>query len=222
MKYFVDVNIKNFDPCSAKSKELAETDITTLDEITKLAKIGKLGGVNITTPPLTKEDRFYGDIYEIMANHSEVAVTMIVGDFSDEITIQERGIKFNKINKNIIATAPFTQEGLCACKALTEQEIKVNVALCYSTTQALQAAEAGATYISIPADQLENTNDDGIPIIQDICDIYKKQKIETQILLTSIESSEQVEQAASIGVHAVATPSSIFWKLYQMIQPIKT
>ncbi len=183
----------------------------SLVEIQNLAKTGMLDGV--TTNPISCNDpsefnnlaQFVKEIPPYFNGHVIVECTATKYE-----AILKKGETLVDRNKNVIVTVPFTQDGLCACSALTKQKIKVNVALCYSLTQALLAAEAGAAYISITADQLKNTNHDGISLIEEICDIYKKYEYGTQILLTSINISinnwQQVEQAARIGVHAVVIP----------------
>ncbi len=178
-------------------------------ELEKLVKAGLLADVatelSVGFTPNGVNTRNIDEVYQLIKR------PMIAKYKSNNYTaILKEGQALAKISQNIILTVPLTQDGLCACKALTEQEIKVNVALCYSITQALLAANAGATYISIPANHLENSYMDGISLIEKICNIYKKYEVTPQILLTSIDNLHQVEQAANIGVHAVAVPSSIF------------
>ncbi len=237
MKFFADINIKRVD--------------TDLNEINKLNEIGIFYGFTITIPSLTGANK--NDVITYICKAT--AVPMIVEcSGSDYTAIKSRGQELAKINKNIILTVPFTQDGLRACKALreekiedsegktednegetkdsekktkdneektkdseeetkdSEEKIQTNISCC-SIAQALLAANAGATYISVPADY--NISVDGISLIEEICDIYKKFEFKTQILLTSIKTPEQVEQAIRIGVHAVAIPSSPIWELYQ-------
>ncbi len=202
MKIFADINTKSFDEDLRKIKQLADAGI--------------LGGVAVELYLDYINSSFCTRDIDGIYQHTTADCPMIVKcTNSTFIAIESKGQYLAKVNQNIILTVPRTQVGLHACKALTEQKIQTNIALSCSITQALLAANSGATYISIPADQLENTNDDGRLIIQEICNIYKKYEFKTQILLTSINDLKQIERAANIGVHAVATPSSIFWKLYQ-------
>ena len=48
----------------------------------------------------------------------------------------------------MIVKIPMTEEGLKATKVLSKEGIKTNVTLIFSATQALLAANAGATYVS--------------------------------------------------------------------------
>ncbi len=193
-------------------------DTADLLEIRKLVEAGLLAGVAPELSTKFISGRFNTFNFDAIYQHIKADCPVIVKCTNNNYpSMLNEGQEFAKINKNIILTVPLTQDGLYACNALTEQKIQTNIALSCSITQALLAAEAGATYISIPADQLENTNDDGVLIIQEICDIYEKYEIETQILLVSINSSRQVEQAARIGVHAVAIPPSIFSEIIPMI-----
>ena len=125
------------------------------------------------------------------------------------------GNKLSKIAKNIVVKLPLTQEGLKACKKLTEKKIKTNVTLCFSPTQALIAAKSGATFISPFVGRLDDIGENGMDLIQKIKDIYSNyQKLNTKILVASVRNMEHVAQAAIIGADVVTLPPKILEELY--------
>ena len=121
-----------------------------------------------------------------------------------------------KIAKNIVIKVPLTWNGLQVCSILSAKKIKVNVTLCFSTSQALLAAKAGATYVSPFIGRLEDIGDNGIQLIADIKKIFNNYKnIKTKILSASIRSVEHLNAVATIGSDVATVPVKIFKELHK-------
>ena len=121
-----------------------------------------------------------------------------------------------KIAKNIVIKVPLTWNGLQACSILSAKKVKVNVTLCFSTSQALLAAKAGATYVSPFIGRLEDVGDNGIQLIADIKKIFNNYKnIKTKILSASIRSVEHFNAVATIGSDVATVPVKIFKELHK-------
>ena len=121
-----------------------------------------------------------------------------------------------KIAKNIVIKVPLTWNGLQVCSILSAKKIKVNVTLCFSTSQALLAAKAGATYVSPFIGRLEDIGDNGIQLIADIKKIFNNYKnIKTKILSASIRSLEHFNAVATIGSDVATVPVKIFKELHK-------
>jgi len=121
-----------------------------------------------------------------------------------------------KIAKNIVIKVPLTWNGLQVCSILSAKKIKVNVTLCFSTSQALLAAKAGATYVSPFVGRLEDIGDNGIQLIADIKKIFNNYKnIKTKILSASIRSVEHFNAVATIGSDVATVPVKIFKELHK-------
>ncbi len=121
-----------------------------------------------------------------------------------------------KIAKNIVIKVPLTWNGLQVCSILSAKKIKVNVTLCFSTSQALLAAKAGATYVSPFIGRLEDIGDNGIQLIGDIKKIFNNYKnIKTKILSASIRSIEHFNAVATIGSDVATVPVKIFKELHK-------
>ena len=121
-----------------------------------------------------------------------------------------------KIAKNIVIKVPLTWNGLQVCSILSAKKIKVNVTLCFSTSQALLAAKAGATYVSPFIGRLEDIGDNGIQLIADIRKIFNNYKnIKTKILSASIRSVEHFNAVATIGSDVATVPVKIFKELHK-------
>ena len=189
-------------------------DTADVDSIRDLSQTGLVDGVT-TNPSLVAKSgqNFFTILYEISK--------IVSGPISAEVTALDtdgmvaEGKKLSKIAKNIVVKLPLTQEGLKACKKLTEKKIKTNVTLCFSPTQALIAAKSGATFISPFVGRLDDIGENGMDLIQKIKDIYSNyQKLNTKILVASVRNMEHVAQAAIIGADVVTLPPKILEELY--------
>jgi len=122
-------------------------------------------------------------------------------------------MKLAAIAPNIAVKVPLTWDGLKACKALSDAGQMVNVTLCFSATQALLAAKAGATFISPFIGRLDDIGLDGMELIADIRQIYDNYQFQTQILAASIRSVNHVATAAKIGADVATIPPDVLNKL---------
>jgi transaldolase len=120
-----------------------------------------------------------------------------------------------RIAPNVVVKLPLTENGLTACRALSDDGIKVNVTLCFSAVQALLAAKAGAYFISPFIGRLDDKGVDGMELIREIRRIYDNYGYQTNILSASIRSADHVRLAALAGSDCATLPPKIFAALYK-------
>ena len=119
-----------------------------------------------------------------------------------------------KIAKNVTIKVPLTWDGLKACRTLRDEDVLVNVTLCFSASQALLAAKAGATFISPFVGRLDDIGLDGMDLISDICTIYSNYpNLNTEVLVASIRSPKHVIEAAKMGADIVTLPPNVLKQL---------
>lgn len=187
-------------------------DTAEIDEIKDLAATGMVDGVTTNPSLIMKSGR---DIIEV----TREICAIIDGPVSAEVTATEseamvaEGLKLAKIAPNIAVKVPLTWDGLRACKALTGAGHMVNVTLCFSATQALLAAKAGATFVSPFIGRLDDIGLDGMELIADIRQIFDNYNFQTQILAASIRSVNHVATAAKLGADVATIPPSVVRKL---------
>jgi transaldolase len=116
--------------------------------------------------------------------------------------------------KNIVIKVVLNPEGIKVVKALAEQGIKTNVTVCFSATQALIAAKAGATYISPFVGRLDDIGHYGMDLIQQIRTIYDNYGFTTKILVASVRSPIHILDAAQIGADVSTVPPDTLMKLF--------
>ncbi len=122
----------------------------------------------------------------------------------------EEGRKLAKIHKNVVIKVPLTAEGLKATKAFSAEGIKTNVTLCFSATQGLMAAKAGATYVSPFIGRLDDVNHVGMELIEDLVQIFDNYGLATKVLAASIRGPRHVTEAALAGAHVATIPPKVF------------
>ena len=120
-----------------------------------------------------------------------------------------------RIAPNVVVKLPLTENGLKACSVLSDEGTRVNVTLCFSASQALLAAKAGAFFISPFIGRLDDKGVDGMQLIRDIRKIYDNYGFETNILAASIRSLEHVQLAALAGSDCATLPPKIFAAMYK-------
>lgn len=189
-------------------------DTADLDEIKELADTGLLDGVT-TNPSLIAKSG--GNILDVIADICEI----VSGPVSAEITATEVDMMLEEaeilgsIASNVTIKVPLTVDGLKTCKLLREQNKMVNVTLCFSASQALLAAKAGATYISPFVGRIDDVGGNGMDLIDEIVGIYSQYPgIKTEVLVASVRHPLHVIEAAKIGADVVTLPPSVLRQLF--------
>jgi len=187
-------------------------DTANIDHIKEASSWGAIDGVTTNPTLVSKEGK---DFLEILGQICEI----VDGPISAETVtlhheqIIEESRELANIHKNIVVKIPLIKEGLKACRVVSKEGIKINVTLCFSPTQALLAAKAGATYISPFIGRLDDISHPGMDIISDIRQIYDNYGFETQILTASIRSPLHVLEAAKLGSDVATMPFDVLEKL---------
>ncbi|RMF14472.1 MAG: fructose-6-phosphate aldolase [Alphaproteobacteria bacterium] len=189
-------------------------DTADLDEIRELSATGLLDGVT-TNPSLIRKAG--GEFFETIAEIAKLVDGPVSAETvaTDHETMLKEGLKLAKIADNIAIKVPLTVDGLKTCKALRAQGIMVNVTLCFSASQALLAAKAGASFISPFVGRHDDISQDGMALIEDIRTIYDNYDFETEILVASIRHPLHVVEAARIGADVATIPAAVMKKLFQ-------
>jgi transaldolase len=89
----------------------------------------------------------------------------------------------------------------------------VNQTLCFSASQALLSAKAGATYISPFLGRLDDISHVGMDLVRDIVEIYRNYGFTTQVLAASIRNPLHVVDAAKAGTHVATMPFTVLEQL---------
>ena len=124
-----------------------------------------------------------------------------------------QGRELAAIRNNVVVKIPLILDGIKAIKALAQEGIRSNCTLCFSPTQALLAAKAGAAYISPFIGRLDDASSDGMKLVQEIIEIYSVYGYDTEVLAASIRHPMHVLESALMGAHVATMPLSVIKKL---------
>jgi transaldolase len=180
-------------------------DTADVNEIRELNEIGLLDGVTTNPSLIMKSGRDILEVTKEICNIVDGPVSAEVAATEYEQMMKEADV-LSKIADNICIKVPLTFDGLKACKAITSDGRKVNVTLCFSATQALLAAKAGATFISPFIGRIDDMGINGMELIGEIRTIYDNYGFQTEILAASIRTVNHVKEAALIGADVATVP----------------
>jgi transaldolase len=187
-------------------------DTADVKDIKELAATGLLDGVTTNPSLIMKSGRDFKEVVKEICALVPGPVSAEVTALDAETMIREGRI-LAKIADNVCVKVPLTMDGLKACKALSSEDIGVNVTLCFSATQALLAAKAGATFISPFIGRLDDLGLDGMGLIREIRTIYDNYYFETEILAASIRTVNHVKDAALAGADVATIPPATLREL---------
>ena len=188
-------------------------DSADISEIKEIASYGLLDGVTTNPTLIAKSGRKFKEVIaEICA--------IVEGPVSAEVTATDyagmvrEGDILSKIANNVCVKLPLTLDGLKACKYFSDKGIQTNVTLCFSAAQAILAAKAGATFVSPFVGRLDDIGQDGLGLIDEICEIYANYpEFKTQILVASIRHPVHITTAAKLGADVATIPAKVLKQL---------
>ena len=187
-------------------------DTANVEEIRKTNALGLLDGVTTNPTLVSKEGKeFKGLIKEICGIVDGPVNAEVVSTDAEGMINEARDLV--KLADNIVVKIPLTEEGLKAVKILAAEEIKTNVTLCFSATQALMAAKAGAAYVSPFVGRLDDISSTGMDLVEQIITIYDNYGYDTEIIVASIRNPTHVVDAALIGADIATIPYNVIQQL---------
>ncbi len=186
-------------------------DTANLDQIREAHEMGILDGVTTNPSLMAKEGikgskavmKHYRDICEIV--DGPVSAEVIGTEFKD---IVEEGKKLAAIHENIVVKVPMIKDGVKAIKWFTDNGIPTNCTLVFSAGQAILAAKAGAAFVSPFIGRIDDSNWDGVQLIEQIVRIYNAQGYSTEVLAASIRSPLHIVRCAEAGADVCTCPLS--------------
>ncbi|WNR45491.1 fructose-6-phosphate aldolase [Paenibacillus roseipurpureus] len=184
-------------------------DTANVEEIRKAHALGVVAGVTTNPSLIAKEGRdFFETVKEIISIVGDVPISAeVVSLKADEMV--EQGKKLAELSPNIVIKLPMTLDGLKATSVFRSLSIPTNVTLIFSSTQALLAARAGATFVSPFIGRLDDINQIGMNLIKEISQIFQVHGIQSEIIAASVRHSAHVIEAALAGSHIATVPYKV-------------
>lgn len=189
-------------------------DTADVEEIREGAAMGIIDGVTTNPSLVAKTGRKFNDVLLEICDivKGPVSAEVVATDCNG---MMKEAREYAKLRGNIVVKLPLIPEGLKATKICAEEGIKTNVTLCFSATQALLAAKAGATYISPFIGRIDDRSGDGMQVIADIVQIYENYGFTTEVLVASVRHPMHVLEAAKLGADVATCPLKVLLQLTQ-------
>lgn len=189
-------------------------DTANIEEIKEAESLGIICGVTTNPSLIAKEGRVFEEVVKEITDIVDGPISAEVISLDSENMIRE-GRELAKIHKNIVVKVPMTLEGLKAVKVFSNEGIKTNVTLIFSSAQALLAARSGATFVSPFVGRLDDVGQEGIRLIEEISEMFNIHGIETEIISASIRHPMHAVNSALAGSHIATVPFKVLKQMTQ-------
>ncbi|CAG7650781.1 Transaldolase [Paenibacillus allorhizosphaerae] len=188
-------------------------DTANVDEIRMAHELGVIAGVTTNPSLIAKEGKdFFATVKEIVSIVGNMPISAeVISLKADEMV--EQGKKLAALGEGIVVKVPMTEEGLKATNQFAKLGIKTNVTLIFSSPQALLAARAGATYVSPFVGRLDDINQIGMKLIEEISQIFKMHSITSEIITASVRTTTHVIEAALLGADIATVPYKVIQQM---------
>lgn len=188
-------------------------DTANLDEIREANALGLLDGVT-TNPSLVAKEG-----HKNFKSMLEEICKIVNGDISAEVVstdydgMMKEGRELAKIHPNIVVKVPLIKEGLKAVRTFADEGIRTNVTLCFSASQAVLAAKAGAYIISPFVGRLDDISANGMELIAQMVTIYRNYDYQTKILVASVRHPLHFVDSCMLGADIATMPFKVIEQL---------
>jgi transaldolase len=187
-------------------------DTANIDEIKQAVAMGMVDGVTTNPSLIARENKPFEQILKEICELVDGPVSAEVISLDADGMVEE-GKKLAALHPNIVIKVPIIPEGLVAVKRFASEGIKTNVTLVFSSTQALLAAKAGATFVSPFVGRLDDISESGMDMVSDIMTMYDNYGYETEVIVASIRHPMHVVDSALIGADIATIPFKVIAQL---------
>ena len=188
-------------------------DTANIDQIRQAARMGLISGVTTNPSLVAKEGSS-----NLKARILEIC-SIVDGSISVEVlSLDAKGMikearEVAAWHRNVTVKIPVSEAGYEAISVLSKENIKTNLTLCFSPTQTLLGARAGATYVSPFVGRLDDIGHRGMDVVAETVEIFEKHKMQTQVIAASIRHPLHVIEAARCGSHIATVPYDVLMKM---------
>ena len=187
-------------------------DTSNLEQIQAIQKQFPIDGVTTNPSLIAQSGQSVATLIPKICDLVQKPVSAEVISTEEEAMFKE-AITLSKLHKQVVVKVPLIKEGLKVVRRLQKEDIPTNVTLCFSALQALMAAQAGASMVSIFVGRLDDIHQSGMNVVSETIDIFSNYSLKTKVLVASIRNTEHVLQSALLGADIVTAPYKILDQL---------
>ena len=189
-------------------------DTAEIEAIQKYWDMGVIDGVTTNPTLIARSGRIFSEVVAEITEIVKGPISVEAVSLTTEELIEESKT-LATIGDQIVVKIPFTAAGLKATKELSKLAIKTNLTLVFSPSQALLAAKAGATYVSIFVGRLDDKGHEGMDVVWETSQIFQNYELKTKIITASIRHPRHVIEAAIAGSQVATIPPNILDKMIE-------
>lgn len=187
-------------------------DSAQIEEITEAHALGVIDGVTTNPSLVAKTGKPFEQVVREILKVIDGPVSLeVVGINADTMVAEAR--KLASFGENVVVKIPMLPEGLKAVKRLKAEGINTNVTLVFSSSQALLAAKAGASYVSPFIGRLDDISHQGMELVSQIREIFDNYDFEAEILVASVRHPLHLVEAALLGADVATVPFQVIMNL---------
>ena len=176
----------------------------------------RINGFTTNPTLIRKSGKNHEEVYQEIKDIGVTDISMeVIGNAENMISEGKRLHK--KFGKVATIKVPCTVDGLLACKELSQNNIRVNVTLIFSQSQAILAAKAGAKYVSPFVGRVDDNSFGGLCLVKDIAKVFREHMVSTEVLAASLRGVRDVGRAFEYGADIVTMPTKVFEGMYNHI-----
>ena len=191
-------------------------DSADTEVIKSCFKTGLVDGLTTNPSLIRKSGKKHEDVYQELKDIGLNDISMEVIGSKENMSSEGKRLH-KKFGKCATIKVPCTPDGLRACVELAENNIKVNVTLIFSQSQAILAAKAGAAYVSPFVGRVDDNSFGGLCLVKDIANVFQRHGVETKVLAASLRGVRDVGRAFEYGADIVTMPPNVFEGMYKHI-----
>lgn len=207
------VRIHPGQPMTAIMKLFVDTG--SVEEVRQAAQWGVLDGVTTNPSLIAKSGKgFRETVLSMCAILPEGAISAEVVAVDTDGMLRE-GREIRSWAPNIVVKIPMTSAGIAATRVLSDEGTRINMTLVFSLSQALLAAKAGASFISVFVGRVDDASGDGMKTVADVVNMIEDYGFDSEALVASIRHPMHVVEALRVRAHISTMPYSVLKQLFQ-------
>ncbi|HEB32166.1 MAG TPA: fructose-6-phosphate aldolase [Spirochaetes bacterium] len=190
-------------------------DSADVDAIKEAADTGLVDGVTTNPTYIAKSGKNFKKVVEEICK-------IVPGPVSAEAMAEtadgmiKEAVEIASIAPNVVVKIPMNIEGLKAVPVLEKQKnVKTNVTMIFSSTQAFLAMKAGASLVSIVLSRLDAIANESIVLVEDAVTIKQNYGYRSEVLAASMKTQNHVLECLRAGVDIVTIPTQLFFQMYR-------
>jgi transaldolase len=188
-------------------------DSADAEAIRRAHDTGLLDGVTTNPSYIAQSGRRFEEVVAEICSITPGPVSAeAMSDTTDGLVAEARGIA--AIAPNVVVKIPMTLAGLRAVGVLENaHDVRTNVTMIFSSTQAYLAMKAGATFASIVLSRLDAVANDSTVLVEDAVTIKANFGYASRVLAGSMKTQNHVLACLRAGADAVTVPESLFYQM---------